>query len=102
MHIEADYARRLDEAQTVYDPDGVTACVFCYGRGFDDRWQTYNVEGAPDLLRAMEAMNEEGDVYIGPPGWASDDKAPGVNVNVRSGAGTELRAYLDRQDQTTG
>jgi hypothetical protein len=83
---EADYARRLDEAQTVYAPDGITACVFSYGAGFDQRWQSFNVEGAPDLLRAMEAMNvgrEEEDVGL--PGWAqAKTKTAGASVNVRN------------------
>jgi hypothetical protein len=83
---EADYARRLDEAQTVYAPDGITACVFSYGAGFDQRWQSFNVEGAPDLLRAMEAMNvgrEDDDVGL--PGWAqAKTKTAGASVNVRN------------------
>jgi hypothetical protein len=79
---EADYARRLDEAQTVYAPDGITACVFAYGAGFDQRWQSFNVEGATALLEAMAGMN-----YYGPPGWAKvRTKAPGVKVNVRQSA----------------
>jgi hypothetical protein len=82
---EADYARRLDEAQTVYAPDGITACVFSYGAGFDQRWQSFNVEGAPDLLRAMEAMNVQEDEYVGLPGWAqAKTKTAGASVNVRN------------------
>lgn len=80
---EADYARRLDEAQTVYEPDGITAMVFCYGAGFG--WQSFNVEGAPDLLQAMAAMNngrEEDEVV---PGYDKvTTKQPGASVNVRS------------------
>jgi hypothetical protein len=98
---EADYARRLDEAQTVYAPDGITACVFSYGAGFDQRWQSFNVEGAPDLLRAMEAMNvgREDDDVAGPPGWkTAKTKAPGVKVNMRSAP--SLTAPVVRTVQT--
>jgi hypothetical protein len=98
---EADYARRLDEAQTVYASDGITACVFSYGAGFDQRWQSFNVEGAPDLLRAMEAMNvgREDDDVAGPPGWKQvKTKAPGVKVNMRSAP--SLTAPVVRTVQT--
>jgi hypothetical protein len=98
---EADYARRLDEAQTVYTPDGITACVFSYGAGFDQRWASFNVEGAPDLLRAMEAMNvgREDDDVAGPPGWkTAKTKASGVKVNMRSAP--SLTASVVRTVQT--
>jgi hypothetical protein len=96
---EADYARRLDEAQTVYAPDGITACVFSYGAGFDQRWQSFNVENARDLLSAMAAMNMQEDEYVGPPGWkTAKTKAPGVKVNMRSAP--SLTAPVVRTVQT--
>jgi hypothetical protein len=96
---EADYARRLDEAQTVYAPDGITACVFSYGAGFDQRWQSFNVEGAPDLLARMAAMNVQEDEYVGPPGWkTAKTKAAGVKVNMRSAP--SLTAPVVRTVQT--
>lgn len=82
---EADYARRLDEAQTVYDADGVCALVFCYGAGFG--WNSFNVEGAPDLLQAMAAMNTGREDDVGLPGWTqAKTKQAGARVNVRSAA----------------
>ena len=82
---EADYARRLDEAQTVYQADGVTACVFSFGAGFDQRWQTYNVSGAPELLARMAAMNTGDDDMAGPPGWKRvKTNQPGIAVNLRA------------------
>jgi hypothetical protein len=96
---DADYARRLDEAQTVYAPDGITACVFSYGAGFDQRWQSFNVEGAPDLLARMAAMNVQEDEYVGPPGWkTAKTKAAGVKVNMRSAP--SLTAPVVRTVQT--
>jgi hypothetical protein len=85
---EQEYAKFLDDAQTVYAPDNVTACVFAWGKGFDDRWATYDVEGAPDLLRAMEAMNvgREDDDVAGPPGWKTAVVGP-KGVNLRPGPG---------------
>jgi hypothetical protein len=96
---DADYARRLDEAQMVYAPDGITACVFSYGAGFDQRWQSFNVENAPDLLARMAAMNVQEDEYVGPPGWkTAKTKAPGVKVNMRSAP--SLTASIVRTVQT--
>lgn len=84
---EADYARRLEEAQQVYSADGVCACVFSYGAGFDQRWQSYNVEGARELLARMAAMNAaEGTDDMAPPGYAQVKTGP-KGVNVRSGPG---------------
>lgn len=84
---EAQYADRLEAAQTVYAADNVCACVFSYGPGFSDRWQTYNVEGANTLLDRMAAMNDrtdEVDDMAGPPGWAQvTTNGAGYNVNVR-------------------
>ena len=84
---EAQYADFLAEAQQVYAADGVCACVFSYGAGFNQRWQTYNVEGAPELLRRMAAMNDhivEVDEMVGPSGWAQvTTNGAGFNVNVR-------------------
>ena len=90
---EADYARRLEEAQQVYQADGVCACVFSFGAGFDQRWQTYNVEGARELLARMAGMNDgnipeepEGDDMV--PGYGrARTKQAGANVNLRGGPG---------------
>jgi hypothetical protein len=86
---EADYARRLEAAQRAYNADGITACVFCYGRGFDDRWQTFNVDGAGELLARMAAMNRpyeyQEDEDMLPPGWAKLTITSGASaVNVRA------------------
>lgn len=85
---EAEYADRLGAAQHIYCADGITACVFCYGRGFNDRWQTFNVDGAGELLAHMAAMNwaQGDDDMAGPPGWVQV-KTGTRGVNVRSGAG---------------
>jgi len=97
---EADYARRLEEAQQIYRADGVCACVFSYGPGYDGRWQTYDVQNATSLLARMAAMNaagnipEEDDMVIGPKGWRrAKTKAAGVNVNVRGGPGLHAAAF---------
>ena len=86
---EAEYADFLAEAQTVYEPDGICALVFCYGAGFDDRWKTYDTQGCNELLARMKDMNKEGEVEdMAVPGYVqARTKQAGVNVNVRGGPG---------------
>lgn len=77
---EREYAKKLEEAQSIYRANGVDALVFCYGDGFDQRWRTYNVEGATVLLEEMANM-----AYYGPPGWSQAVPTPPATVvNVRS------------------
>ena len=84
---EEQYAAFLEAAQQVYAADGICACVFSYGAGFDGRWRTYDVQGANTLLDRMAAMNDqtgEEDDMVGPPGWAQvTTNGAGFNVNVR-------------------
>ena len=62
----------------------VCALVFCYGPGFDDRWQSYDVQGCSELLTRMIAMNESEDMAR-PPGWKQvRTKSAGAKVNLRS------------------
>lgn len=56
---ETDYWTRLVRARELYRQDGIPVCVFGYGRGFNDDWQSFNVEGASDLLRNMATYQEE-------------------------------------------
>jgi hypothetical protein len=79
---EEQYAERLEQAQQVYRADGVTACVFCYGGGFDERWQSFNVEGANRLLTRMAGMNAKGEDMV--PGYFKAATLSGKPVNVRS------------------
>jgi hypothetical protein len=96
---EQEYAAFLEAAQTVYAPNGITACVFSWGGGFESRWGTYDVSGAPDLLARMAAMNVQEDEYVGPPGWKqAKTKAAGVKVNMRSAP--SLTAPVVRTVQT--
>jgi len=91
---EAQYADFLAEAQTVYAADGICACVFSYGAGFDARWYTYDVQGANTLLDRMAAMNDqptEGDEMV--PGYVkAKTRQAGANVNVRVGPGLKHAA----------
>jgi hypothetical protein len=82
---EQDYAAFLDTAQEVYAPDGITACVFAWGGGFDGRWSSYDVRGAPDLLARMAAMNagnQEAEVV--PWGLKQVKTKSGRPVNMRA------------------
>jgi hypothetical protein len=82
---EQDYAAFLDTAQETYKPDGVCACVFCYGSGFEGRWASYDVQGAPDLLVRMSAMNagnQEAEVV--PWGLKKVQTKSGKPVNMRA------------------
>jgi hypothetical protein len=84
---EADYARRLEEAQQVYRADGVCACVFGYGTGFEERWRTYDVQGAGELLARMAAVSasEGTDDMPLPDGWKRVRITSGAAaVNVRA------------------
>lgn len=86
---EAQYADFLAEAQQVYAADGICACVFSYGSGYDGRWRTYDVQGANTLLDRMAAMNDQtGEVDDMVPGYVkAKTRQAGVNVNVRVGPG---------------
>ena len=91
---EAEYADFLAEAQQVYAADGVCACVFSYGPGFDDRWQSYDVQGCSELLTRMIAMNDqttEGGEMV--PGYVkARTKQANARVNVRVGPGLKHAA----------
>ena len=85
---EADYARRLEEAQQVYAADGICACVFSYGAGFNERWRTYDIQGANTLLDRMAAMNDQtGEVNeMVVPGYVQAKTKPAnATVNLRGG-----------------
>jgi hypothetical protein len=97
---EQQYADFLDTAQETYQPDGITACVFSWGGGFDGRWSSYDVQGAPDLLARMAAMNagnQEAEVVP----WGLKQvktKSAGAKVNMR--AEPKLTAPVIRTVQT--
>lgn len=86
---EAAYADRLEAAQQVYAADGICACVFSYGAGFEGRWRTYDIQGANTLLDRMAAMNDQtGEVDDMVPGYVkAKTRQAGANVNVRVGPG---------------
>lgn len=57
---ESEYANRLLEMARVHARSGVYAsCVFGYGRGFGDGWQSFNVEGASIVLDVMRQFNQQ-------------------------------------------
>ena len=80
VFTETEYAGFLAEAQQVYSADGITACVFSYGSGFG--WDSFNVEGATELLRRMAAMN--GDEAMVPGYRRATTKTPNTRVNLRA------------------
>lgn len=81
---EADYAARLEAAQDVYRADGITACVFSYGAGFG--WDSFNVEGATELLARMARMNaQEVDEVV--PGYVKLQTVNNANVRLRAAPG---------------
>ncbi len=81
VFTEAEYIERLKWAQATYDRYQAVPLVFGFGSGFNNRWQTYNVEGAKEVLKAMADMNQ-----TGPIGWKrAVTKKLGASVNVRSG-----------------
>ena len=97
---EQQYADFLDTAQYIYAPDNVCACVFSWGGGFEGRWSTYDVQGAPDLLRRMIAMNT-GDQEAELVPWGLKQvrtKTAGAKVNLR--AEPKLNAPVIRTVQT--
>lgn len=83
---EAQYAAFLEAAQETYRPDGITACVFAYGAGFDQRWATYDVQEAASLLDAMRKMNT-GDQEAELVPWGLKQvktKQAGARINLRA------------------
>jgi hypothetical protein len=81
---EQQYADFLETAQEIYRPDGITACVFSWGGGFDGRWSSYDVQSAPDLLARMAAMNEA-EAEVVPWGLKQvQTKSAGAKVNMRA------------------
>ena len=52
------YIARLQTMRDVMTRTGVySACVFCYGGGYGERWQSFNVSDAPEMINAMAAGN---------------------------------------------
>jgi hypothetical protein len=81
---EQQYADFLETAQEIYRPDGITACVFSWGGGFDGRWSSYDVQNAPDLLARMAAMNEA-EAEVVPWGLKQvQTKSADAKVNMRA------------------
>lgn len=55
---EERYAELLTTThKRVYAPYNIPACVFGYGRGADDEWQSFSVEGADTVLRRIAEYN---------------------------------------------
>jgi hypothetical protein len=56
---EADYAARLILAASVWrrSPNVIGSCIFAHGPGFNQRWQTYSVQGALALRQILASDN---------------------------------------------
>ncbi|MDW8259434.1 MAG: hypothetical protein RML32_08320, partial [Gammaproteobacteria bacterium] len=55
---EIEYSNRLLSMARVHTQTGVYAsCVFCYGPGFGNDWQSFNVDDAGTVLEAAERYN---------------------------------------------
>lgn len=55
---EDQYFARLVQARELYKPHGIPVAVYCYGAGFSQRWQSFNIEGATTLLDKMAEYEE--------------------------------------------
>lgn len=82
------YAAELVEAQKVYAPRGIPACVFLWGPW--DKTTTFDIRGEAvvqdAIIRLNAAVNaaEGEDDMAGPAGWAQiTTNSVGVSVNVR-------------------
>ncbi len=81
---EAEYADRLIWAHRHwYALNGVATCIFSYGYGGARRWESFNLEGADDLLGRISAYNTRypAQVEEAQPGIVS---MPGPYVNLRA------------------
>lgn len=57
-YSEREYAALLTRTHArVYAPHGIPAAVFCYGHGADNRWASFDLEGAETVLQAIEEYN---------------------------------------------
>ncbi len=74
---EAQYIQHLQNAmQTVYSPDNVPVCIFCYGRGFSDDWMTFDIRSATKILDSIVTLNETLGDSFGSFGVLSPPAAP--------------------------
>lgn len=55
---EDAYFARLVQSRELYKPHAIPVAVYCYGAGFSQRWQSFNVEGATTLLDKMASYEE--------------------------------------------
>ena len=82
---EDQYFARMVQARELYKPHGIPVAVYCYGAGFSQRWQSFNVEGATTLLDKM-ASYQEADMPDYPAGSNPAQKL------INHTAGLKLRA----------
>lgn len=84
-YSEREYADLLTRTHArVYAPYGIPAAVFCYGHGADNRWASFDLEGAETVLQAIEEYS----VMAYQPGTYKLSKLPGQWLNVRAAANT--------------
>lgn len=84
-YSEREYADLLTRTHArVYAPYGIPAAVFCYGRGADNRWASFDVEDAETVLQTIEEYNS----MTYQPGTHKLIKLPGQWLNIRAAANT--------------
>lgn len=80
-YSEREYADLLTRThERVYAPCSIPCAVFCFGVGADNRWASFDIEGAETVLEAIERYN----TVSYQPGTYKLDKLPGTFLNVRS------------------
>jgi len=84
-----DYATRLIQGmREIYAPLAqkysfkIAVNIFCAGRGYGDRWKSFNVEGELDIYKALKKWNEEQAVAYDA-GTLPSDKIITQAVNLR-------------------
>jgi hypothetical protein len=105
---EAQYITKLQDAASIWRTTPVeAACVYCYGRGHDNRWRSFDIQDANEVKEWMVHYNEEqrkekpvADFGQPVPDLMKVVKAPpnGANVRAEPGIGSAIIGALKSGD----
>jgi len=56
---EDQFADKCIAAMDIYQRDGIPVMTYCFGTGFDNRWQSFNIHNAGTWLARISAYNAQ-------------------------------------------